>query len=572
MRGEQETDKSIGFSVSKAHEIPERQGFSRTRRLMITLPIFIILLGVLVMASNYTRLPADNTPTGQTFATLSPNTEVTFDTREQLPKQGAYKVHEWHQAIDAKQPSTGDVQRININFREPEGAGDNLPAVMFFHGAGYGTCDNSFGDIATAMSSAGFVTAVIDKPVWYTNDTTRDYEGSAVIYEQVINMMRGFRNVNPKGVGLYATSEGAWIASYVVQRDEQVAFQVLLSPMVFSARHALAFLAVQDFALVGANEGYQSIVRRVFSLDLPALGLTNADLNTSVPAAYRIPTLVAYGAKDVMTAQVQGFKDILEQAHKAGNYNVTLRSYPIANHVLRLGDEAMENTPFADDYMRDTVSWVAGTSRGLTQTSEPVAGTPLYQSIAVPLELHSRPAMTWYGIVVMGLNLIMMLVSAVLLVVTLIRAIMRRVRHQSHGMGMRKPFARALRFTAIMTAAAGLLFLGGFAEVVIAVVQLAWGKAPDSSAGMMYWSWPVTQFACVLVLWAWASMIERIIEIWSQRGLLQWPMNRDAWRALVHNDDPIIATSRFGRVFFWILTITLISMLLCFSFWGLFRF
>lgn len=366
MRGEQETDKSIGFSVSKAHEIPERQGFSRTRRLMITLPIFIILLGVLVMASNYTRLPADNTPTGQTFATLSPNTEVTFDTREQLPKQGAYKVHEWHQAIDAKQPSTGDVQRININFREPEGAGDNLPAVMFFHGAGYGTCDNSFGDIATAMSSAGFVTAVIDKPVWNTNDTTRDYEGSAVIYEQVINMMRGFRNVNPKGVGLYATSEGAWIASYVVQRDEQVAFQVLLSPMVFSARHALAFLAVQDFALVGANEGYQSIVRRVFSLDLPALGLTNADLNTSVPAAYRIPTLVAYGAKDVMTAQVQGFKDILEQAHKAGNYNVTLRSYPIANHVLRLGDEAMENTPFADDYMRDTVSWVAGTSRGLS--------------------------------------------------------------------------------------------------------------------------------------------------------------------------------------------------------------
>ena len=43
---------------------------------------------------------------------------------------------------------------------------------------------------------------------------------------------------------------------------------------------------------------------------------------------------------------------------------MTLRSYPIANHVLRLGDEAMENTPFADDYMRDTVSWVAGTAPG----------------------------------------------------------------------------------------------------------------------------------------------------------------------------------------------------------------
>ena len=70
--------------------------------------------------------------------------------------------------------------------------------------------------------------------------------------------------------------------------------------------------------------------------------------------------------------------------------------------------------------------------------------------------------MTWYGIVVMGLNLIMMLVSAVLLVVTLIRAIMRRVRHQSHGMGMRKPFARALRFTAIMTAACRSALPGRF--------------------------------------------------------------------------------------------------------------
>ncbi len=539
---------------------------------MIKLPIFIILLGILVMASNYTSLPIDNSPTGQTFSTLTSDTSVTFDTTQKLPSNGTYKVHEWHQSIDAKRPSTGEIQKINIAFREPQNAGKNLPAMIFLHGAGYGTCDNSFGDIASAMSSAGFVTAVIDKPVWSTNDLTRDYPGSAAIYDQVINMMRGFSNVDAKKVGLYGTSEGTWIASYLVEQDKDIAFQVLLSPMVFSPRHALGFLAVQDFALVGANEGYQSIVRRVFSLDGEMFGMHNFDISTNTPTSYSIPTLVAYGSKDVMTAQVQGFKDILEQAHKAGNYDVTLRSYPIANHVLRLGDEAMEGTPFADTYVADTVSWAVGTSRGLTQTSEKVAGTSLYQSISVPYELHARPAMTTYGCIVLGLNLLMMLVSLVLLIVTLVRAIVRRVRHKPHTMGMNREFARALRFVTIMTISAGLLFLGGFAEVVMAVVELAWGKAPADSAGMMYWSWPVTQLVCVVVLWTWASMFEHIIEIASQRGLLQWPIKRGTWHALAHNEDPIIAQTRFGRVFFWIIAFTMFTMLMCFAFWGLFRF
>ena len=47
------------------------------------------------------------------------------------------------------------------------------------HGAGYGTCDNSFGDVASGMASAGFVTAVLDKPVWNTTDINRDYPASA---------------------------------------------------------------------------------------------------------------------------------------------------------------------------------------------------------------------------------------------------------------------------------------------------------------------------------------------------------------------------------------------------------
>mgnify|MGYP000453024807 CR=1 FL=1 len=84
--------------------------------------------------------------------------------------------------------------------REPKDAGNNRPGVVFMHGAGYGTCDNSFGDMATDLSSAGFVTAVLDKPVWSTNDATRDYPGSAAIYDQVITMLRDLDNVDASNV------------------------------------------------------------------------------------------------------------------------------------------------------------------------------------------------------------------------------------------------------------------------------------------------------------------------------------------------------------------------------------
>jgi len=69
--------------------------------------------------------------------------------------------------------------------------------------------------------------------VWSTNDATRDYPGSAAIYDQVITYLRSLDNVSETKVGIYATSESTWISSYLLQQDHDVAFQVLLSPMVY---------------------------------------------------------------------------------------------------------------------------------------------------------------------------------------------------------------------------------------------------------------------------------------------------------------------------------------------------
>lgn len=568
---------------------------------MVSLPIFIILIGVLVSISNLTTVPWNIEPTGQSMATLTDDTEVTFDnpSGETLPAKGTYEVTERYITLNmtsdgnltkesgARGKANADgVQAIKVLIREPQNASGKRPGVVFMHGAGYGTCDNSFGDVASGMASAGFVTAVLDKPVWNTTDINRDYPASAKAYDQVIEYLRDQSDVDEAKVGIYATSESTWISSYLLEDDPDVAFQILLSPMVFSPRQSLGFFVTQDFTLVGANEGYQSIVQRVFSADTGLFGLNNFDLATLKPAAYAVPTYVAYGSKDVMTAQVDGVRAILYNAHKADNWNVTVRSYPVANHVLRLGDESEAGTPFADAYVDDLIDWAVGTSAGLTQTSEKVAGTNLYQSIGLPGALKARRVGTIYGVILHVAVVLLLLASIVLALVALGRKIAadarwRREKREAKRAGMLIPerpvvlgfahgFGNALLTLTLTTLATLLIFFAGLGQVIMGVGKLAWGSAPTETPGVMYWSWPVIQVVSVLVLWAWSRVFMHLIEAASVRGLIQIPPRRESVRDIVTGADPVLASTRLGRILFWLVTFTMLYILLVFAFWGLF--
>lgn len=568
---------------------------------MVSLPIFIILIGVLVSISNLTTVPWNIEPTGQSMATLTDDTEVTFDnpSGETLPAKGTYEVTERYITLNmtsdgnltkesgARGKANADgVQAIKVLIREPQNASGKRPGVVFMHGAGYGTCDNSFGDVASGMASAGFVTAVLDKPVWNTTDINRDYPASAKAYDQVIEYLRDQSDVDEAKVGIYATSESTWISSYLLEDDPDVAFQILLSPMVFSPRQSLGFFVTQDFTLVGANEGYQSIVQRVFSADTGLFGLNNFDLATLKPAAYAVPTYVAYGSKDVMTAQVDGVRAILYNAHKADNWNVTVRSYPVANHVLRLGDESEAGTPFADAYVDDLIDWAVGTSAGLTQTSEKVAGTNLYQSIGLPGALKARRVGTIYGVILHVTVVLLLLASIVLALVALGRKIAadarwRREKREAKRAGMLIPerpvvlgfahgFGNALLTLTLTTLATLLIFFAGLGQVIMSVVKLAWGSAPTETPGVMYWSWPVIQVVSVLVLWAWSRVFMHLIEVASVRGLIQIPPRRESVRDIVTGADPVLASTRLGRILFWLVAFTMLYILLVFAFWGLF--
>ena len=568
-------------------------------RIAVGLPIVIVMMGLLIGISSLTTVPWNNNPTGQTIASLTNDTAVTFASADggnaDLSKPGDYKVAERALSItvdrngrqiggaravkvDESADGTWQVngkgkdckQTITVLIREPVGATGARPGAVFMHGAGFGTAYNSFGDVAQTLASAGLVTAVIDKPVWDTTDVNRDYPASARVYDDVINLLRGMDSVDAANVGIYATSESTWISQYLLRDDPDIAFQVLLSPMVFSPRESLGFFVSQDFALAGANEGYQSIVRRVFSADTAMLGLTNFDLDLPESNAYSIPTLVAYGSKDVMTAQVEGVKRIFAKAHEAGNWDVTVRSYPVANHVLRLGDEAQTGTLLADEYLTDMTAWVEGTVNGLDQTSERVAGTRMYQSIAVPLDLKANRGLTIYLVALHASMLVLLLAVGVLWLAVLMRKIWARAHGRRYRLGLAQGFKNSLVTLTIATMATFVLFCAGLGDVIMGVVKLAWGSAPVENPGVMYWSWPVIQIVCVAVVWAWSRVFMRLIEEATHRVIAQWPPRKGAIGEIVSGRQPVLASTRFGRVMFWLTVAAMFCVLLVFAFWGLF--
>ncbi|MFC0265003.1 alpha/beta hydrolase family protein [Alloscardovia macacae] len=551
--------------------------------------------------------------------------------QQSLPRRGTYAVKEIHDTIDIVQDGTGEVQKDNVILRipeNPENVGEKgtsvgsesisgsrelssqasassgsasptsssstsssstsasqphsgMPAAIFVHGAGTGNADDSFNDVAADLASAGFATLVMDKPRWKTWDATRDYPSSAKAYLKGVQYLRDLSYVNDEKVGIFTTSEGTWISPYMVREDKRIAFQVMMSPMVFSPRHSLAFSVAQIFAIVGANQGYQNFVQRIFSLDLGMFGITNIDFESQIPQGYNVPILVAYGAKDVLTAQVSGAQRILELAHSVGNWDVTVRTYPIGNHVLRLGDQTQAKTLYVDHYEYDFVDWAVGVTRdeyasgALVQTSSKISGADVQQPIAVPQFLQSHRALTIYFVLLHAFMLLWILVTLILGLYALGRKLyLRRLAKKTgepvrHVFGFQGRYQRTLLRLVFVTLLALLIFVAGVGQLIWRVVNLIWGAAPPEP-GVTYWSWYAIQVVCILVVLTWALMAAAAFESLSVRLARAHAVGETRTLAQRKKMPPLLASERFGIVFFNVAIEMMFSVLLVFAYWGLF--
>lgn len=586
--------------------------WSWRKQILTTIPIFLILIGVLSLVSRATSVPWNNNPMNRTLEAVQGNTSVTMQptatsdhcssapVTEQSgmcavsPTAGAYKVATKITSYVATEKSTGAKQRITLMLHYPIGFKGKMPGILFMHGAGDGSATASYQDMADDLASAGFMAATVDKPVFHTGPITRDYPAMADAYDQALRIVRARSDVNPNKVGIFATSESGWVAPLVIDRDSKVAFQILLSPMLFTPRVTVGFFAAQDVSILGANPGYQGMIRRILSSDFTVFNLKNADINPFNSKSFAIPTYLAYGSKDVMTSQVDGAMKVMEMAQKAGNSNFVIRDYPLADHILRLGDGSSTAIVLADHYLEDTTDWAAGIVKGYAQVAPRVGGHDIYQSIALP-KITPSPALSWYFII---LNAAMLLAVATLIIFTLIvlvRKIWALLHKRRDPIVFANGFGKAMLFNVVVTVLSLALFVAAIFQIVQRVSWLAWGRAPVQPAGMIYWSWYALQLATAVVVWSWSRIFAVFIEAGSKRGWFKWIKRIDRSKpaepvqgAFVNGGkisydvvpfadglrkrrhDPVFATTKMGLAYFITITVTMFLILLIFAYWGLF--
>lgn len=218
-----------------------------------------------------------------------------------IPHEGRYRTRETRLSI-----KTGDGVTLPAVLREPVGAPGPRPACLFIHGSGTSGAED-FGDIANAMASAGIVTLVPAKRNDNYTVLHRDYPRFAREYGRSLDVLRGRIGVDPAKTGIYAESEGTWIATILTSKRQDIAFAVLTSAPVFNGREQMAMAVSAYTHEAGAPKPVVKDMAKLMSLDYAPFDLAYADFDADrYLKSLTMPVLVNYGTYDTAMPIEQG--------------------------------------------------------------------------------------------------------------------------------------------------------------------------------------------------------------------------------------------------------------------------
>ncbi|HZK06100.1 MAG TPA: acyl-CoA thioester hydrolase/BAAT C-terminal domain-containing protein [Actinomycetaceae bacterium] len=315
---------------------------------------------------------------------------------------------------------------VSARIRAPIDAGEGLPAVVFLHGAG--TQDSlGFTLQAEALASAGIVSVVAEKRQDNYSVKSRDYIGSAADYHRGVDLARSLPQVDPDRVGIYAESEGAYIAPVLASEYEDVAFVVLVSAPVVPPRLQGTYAVHTYLTETHVPPDLFRLIPRALGAEFPFGWM--ADYLDFDPQEYqqRItqPVLVVFGTGDHSMPQAQGTSQIRADIAVAGNDAFTARFYEGANHGIRIGDGT---GPLAPHFAEDLARWINGLPESATAGPE-VAGAVANQPIWA--DPPDRPPALLSGnllVVTHAIPPVVLLVGAGTGVAAAVRAVRRRRR------------------------------------------------------------------------------------------------------------------------------------------------
>lgn len=248
-----------------------------------------------------------------------------------------------------------DDATIEARILMPVGVEGDVPAVLFVHGAGTGAYADAFLAQARALAESGVATMVPDKRLDNYTVRHRDYLEMARDYLHSFDVLRAQPGIDADRVGVYAESEGAWIAPVMAVDEPEIAFVVLVSAPVVPARQQAAFAVDSYLRNTGVPQQVFRAIPRAVGMALPGGGFEYADFDvSSYQRRMTQPVLVAYGTADASMPLVQGAEQIIRDMAIAGNTAYTVRYYRGGDHGIRVDGEV------APAFLRDLSGWVLG--------------------------------------------------------------------------------------------------------------------------------------------------------------------------------------------------------------------
>ena len=166
-------------------------------------------------------------------------------------------------------------------------------------------------------------------------------------YDASVALLQSYPGVDPDGVGIYAESEGGWIAPIMAAQDPSIAFVVLVSSPVVPPREQAAFAVDSYLRNTGVPHGVFRAIPRAVGMSLPGGGFEYADFDvTPVPAPDAPAGLrrLRHGRR-VDARRSRAREQVIEDTAVAGNGDVTVRYYEGANHGIRVGRRRGRGVP-----------------------------------------------------------------------------------------------------------------------------------------------------------------------------------------------------------------------------------
>lgn len=557
----EERETTAGTATTGIATAAETRKGRERHRLMIVegaaLVVLIILAGIgsAIGASWRVEPYTDHITVGSSSTAIAANGLSTA-------QEGAYKVKTTKLTIKLT-----DTVSVNAILREPIGAPGKRPACVFVHGAGTGKASEVYGDIAPAMASAGIVTLVPDKRLDNYSWTSRDYQAMARDYLASWKLLAGLNDVNPSQVGVYAESEGTWIATVMAKQQPDIAFMILTSPPVVPGRDQMAMAATSYATIAGAPQSVVDELPTLISLDFSLVGLEYADFPAAdYYSALTMPLLINYGTIDPSMPIEQGARTLIDVAKHNGNANVTVRYYP-TNHQMRTGSSlSLPGLPLEQHYTHDLEDWANAVAAGATATdwaTPMIAGSQPHQRFAAPSSTpHGMVGSVSLAIALMAAQIACILAAGIGSLALWISGKLRQPKTQTAVQGE----------TTLMTASASRdstpRFGRGMAPLFAACVVV-----PVLVAGALGW-YLVTLAKAALSLTNRADVLRpgwTALQIGAAALLLLLFI---VFTAVMHNvrrypDEPSIATGSGHVVVAALAFAAMVLSIIVFMFWGL---